>query len=101
MALVNVPRSTGCDRHFDVSWIDISTQCRRELVTIELALPPRHHDRGHTIAGEIHERAALAHELVDAEEYGHARHQCWVDGRQRCRKRDEARARDAACPFGG
>src|SRR5215217_7184321 len=93
-ASVVLPCSSSCDRYFDVRWIDISTQCRGELVAVELAFPPSHHDRGHTIAGEIHKGSAFAHELVDAEQDGHARHQRWVNGRQRRRERDEARARD-------
>src|SRR5689334_13986021 len=54
MAPVGLPCSTRCDRHFDVRWIDISTQGRSELVAVELAFPPRHHNRGHAVAGEVH-----------------------------------------------
>src|SRR5215212_4336428 len=96
MTSVDLPGSTGCDRYFDVRWIDVSAQPSVELVAVELAFPPRHHDRGHAIAGEVHECPAFTHELVNAEKDGHPWHERRIDGRQRCRERNEARTRDAA-----
>src|ERR1700756_5081740 len=43
---------------------------RIEPVAVELALPAADHDGGDAVADEIGEGAALAHELVDADEEG-------------------------------
>src|SRR5262249_46741876 len=39
-----------------------------QLVSVKLALPAADHDGGDAVADEVGERAAFAHELVDAEQ---------------------------------
>jgi hypothetical protein len=41
------------------------------FVAVKLTLPLGHHDRGHAIAGKVHERSAFTHELVDGEKDAH------------------------------
>jgi len=67
-----------------------------QLDVIEFALPPRHKHRGNTVAGNVGERANLAHELVDRKHYRHARHQSRINHGERRRERNEACAGDPA-----
>ena len=83
-------------RRLHVGRIDLLVEVGLQLVVIELAFPPRHHHAGDAVAAEIGQRAALAHELVDAENDRHARHQPRIDHGERRGQRDEARAGDAA-----
>ena len=83
------------ERGLHVGRIDLLVQIGVQLVVIEFAFPPRHHHAGDAVAAQIGQRAALAHELVDAENDGHARHQPRIDHGKRRRQRDEARAGDA------
>ena len=68
-----------------------------ELGDVELTLPAADHHAGDAVADEVGQRAALGHELVDAEHQGHGgdRHRAVRDRRQRRRQGDEARAGDA------
>ncbi len=78
------------NRSLHVGRIDLPVQAGLQLVVIEFAFPPRHHHAGDAVAAQIGQRAALAHELVDAENDGHARHQPRIDHGERRGQRDEA-----------
>mmetsp|Transcript_90490 Transcript_90490/g.235626 ORF Transcript_90490/g.235626 Transcript_90490/m.235626 type:complete len:227 (-) Transcript_90490:946-1626(-) len=68
---------------------------------VQLPLPTAHDHRAHAVAAEVRQRPALRHELVDAEEHGHARRELRPDRDQRGGQADEARARDARGALGG
>ena len=72
-----------------------------QTAAIELAFPPRHDDTGDAVAAKIGQRAALAHELVDAKHDRHARHETRIDHGERCRESDKACAGDTRSAFRG
>ena len=72
-----------------------------QLLLVEFALPPRDHHARDTIAAKIRQRATFAHELVDAQNDGHAGHQTRINNCQRRRKGDEARSGNAGGTFRG
>src|SRR5580704_13219588 len=83
-------------RGLDAARIDLAVQPRIELVAVELALPPGDDDAGDAIAGDVGERAAFAHELVDAEHDRHAGNQLRPYRGERGGERDKAGAGDTA-----
>src|SRR5258708_6383233 len=56
--------SPGGDRGFDIGRIDLPGEAALQLVAVELALPPGHHDAGDAVAGDVGEGPAFAHEFV-------------------------------------
>ena len=89
------------DRRLHVGRIDLLVEIGQQPLVIEFPFPPRHHHAGDAIAAKVGQRAAFAHELVDAQNDRHARNQARIDDGQRRRQRDEARARDAGCSLRG
>ena len=79
----------------DVGRINVAVERDAQFVAVKLTLPPGHDDASDAIAAQVYQRAAFAHELVDAENDGHARHELGSDGSQRTGERDEPGARDA------
>ena len=66
-----------------------------QRLDVELALPAADDDGGDAVADQVGQRAAFAHELVDAENDGDRLHRDVGHDRKRRGKRDEARAGDA------
>src|SRR6202035_1214367 len=89
------------DRCLDAGWIDLLVEIGVQLVAIKLAFPPRHHHAGDAVAAKVRQRAAFAHELVDAKDDCHARNQAWIDHGKRRRQRDEAGPGNAGRPLRG
>src|SRR5947208_14716004 len=75
--------------------IDLLVEIGMQLLLVEFALPPRDHHARDTIAAKIRQRATFAHELVDAQNDGHAGHQTRINTSQRTREGAESRSGNA------
>src|SRR5260363_354376 len=71
------------------------------LIAIQLLLPGRDDDSGDAIAAKIGDRAPIGHKTVDAKQQYHSGEGYGRDDRQGGGQCDKARARHAACAFGG
>src|ERR1700687_1193886 len=93
---ITIPVLLACrSGDLDVGRINVAIERNAQFLAVKLALPPGHDDASNAIAAQVYQRAAFAHEFVDAENDGHAGHKLGSDGSERTGERDEPGARDA------